>query len=687
VSRRAGAVAGVAVATLVAATLLATPAAAAGPAPAPTDTPFVRTPVAAPTPTALHFMVAVGPTGTQRCDVEADLRVPAGVDATHRAPAILTSNGFGGNKSSTGATASNGSYAIQYARQGYVTLSYSGLGFGNSTCQIELDSPAYDGKAAAALVDFLGGDTSRAYTTYTADPSGVTAGMWSNPYTAAPPVRLDGRRAARDPRVGMIGGSYGGENQLAAASVSPKIDTIIPQITWSDLVYALAPNNLVTTGGAAAGDVDQTAAAPGVEKFQWVSLFFGVGASQADTSTGGTQLSTCPGFDPQACAAKVQMDALGYPDASTVDFAHSASSSTYLNSIHIPVFLSQGQDDTLFNLREAATTYRRLAARGFPVKMMWQHWGHSGPAVAGEADGTSAAPALYDDLRYAAWFARYLRGDTRPATLAGIGPSFDYYADWLPTGGADGTHPSRSYLGATSFPVGADQALHLSGGDATGAGALVHDAADVVAGAASFGYSPVTTTSYSETSAVDQSGPLVDAPGTFAAFTSPPLAAAADQVGSPTLTVNLNAPVAAAAQGQPAGQLVLFAKLYDVAPDGRKTLANRLVSPVRVTDVTKPVGMHLPSAVHRYAAGHRLQLVLASGDAAYKGNDLAGPATVITDVTHVNTLSVPLTDPGGAVFTSEPAAAALPEVPLPALLPLTGLAGLAVVLRRRRRQA
>ncbi|MEV5342886.1 hypothetical protein AB0K93_31090 [Streptomyces sp. NPDC052676] len=36
-------------------------------------------------------------------------------------------------------------------------------------------------------------------------------------------------------------------------------------------------------------------------------------------------------------------------------------------------------------------------------------------------------------------------------------------------------------------------------------------------------------------------------------------------------------------------ELVLFAKLYDIAPDGARTLVHRLVAPVRVPDVTEPV--------------------------------------------------------------------------------------------------
>src|SRR6185312_12160995 len=75
---------------------------------------------------SLHFAVQVGPAGQQACDVVGDLYTPAGASASHRVPAILTTNGFGGSK------ADQAPFAEQYAQLGYAVLSYSGLGFGGS---------------------------------------------------------------------------------------------------------------------------------------------------------------------------------------------------------------------------------------------------------------------------------------------------------------------------------------------------------------------------------------------------------------------------------------------------------------------------------------------------------------------------------------------------------------------------
>jgi hypothetical protein len=55
---------------------------------------------------------------------------------------------------------------------------------------------------------------------------------------------------------------------------------------------------------------------------------------------------------------------------------------------------------------------------------------------------------------------------------------------------------------------------------------------------------------------------------------------------------------------------------------------NRLISPVRVADVTKAVHIELPGIVHQVPAGHHLQLVLASTDAAYRNAAAPQPVTV-----------------------------------------------------------
>ena len=100
-------------------------------------------------------------------------------------------------------------------------------------------------------------------------------------------------------------------------------------------------------------------------------------------------------------------------------------------------------------------------------------------------------------------------------------------------------------------------------------------------------------------------------------------------VGSPRVTVRLASPTATGAAG-PGGDLMVFAKLYDVGPDGAVELPRRLIAPVRVADPSQPVTIELPAVVHEFAAGHRLAVVLAGGDLAYRGMTAPQPVTLTT---------------------------------------------------------
>jgi predicted acyl esterase len=581
---------------------------------------------AAATPTvsvSTHTInVTVGPAGaTKTCSVVFDLYRPSTATKAHRKPAILTTNGFGGSKDD------QADLAKAFAGRGYVVLSYSGLGFGGSGCKITLDDPDWDGRAAKQLVTFLGGG------------SRATDGTHVN-YVRHDRTSHDGRHRKHDPRVGMVGGSYGGQVQFAVAGIDPRVDTIVPIITWNDLSYSLAPNNTSFTTADGQGVRYGT---PGTEKIGWTSLFFGVGIADGVqyASTDPSRNVGCPNFADQACPAKAQMDALGYPDQDTLDLARHASVSSYMSRIRIPTLLAQGEDDTLFDLQEAAATYRALRRQGTPVKMIWQSWGHSGGGTPAPGELDMAHPATsYEGQRVAAWFAHYLKG-----RKVSTGPRFSYFRDWVPYSGI----ATPAFGTSSHFPVGAAQPLYLSGSNA-----LVTAKTSVTPGSATYAnLLGATPTSYSEASALQGSQvpdgvtPPYDTPGTFASWTTTPLAADVVSVGVPTLTLHLSSPVAQQSQAAgPGGQLLLFAKIYDVAPDGTQTLVHRLISPTRVADVTKPVTIELPGVVHRYPAGHQLRVVVAATDAAYRNNAVVTPVTVTTTPGDPGVLRLPVLGSG-----------------------------------------
>ena len=87
------------------------------------------------------------------CEIDADLYVPAGVTRSRPGPALLVTNGFGGTKED------QADLAQGFGEHGYVTLSYTGIGFvDGDNCPITLDDREHDGAAASQLIRFLGGD-------------------------------------------------------------------------------------------------------------------------------------------------------------------------------------------------------------------------------------------------------------------------------------------------------------------------------------------------------------------------------------------------------------------------------------------------------------------------------------------------------------------------------------------------
>ena len=572
------------------------------------------------------------------CLIDADLYVPAGVSAVAPAPALLVTNGFGGTKEDQAELAQG------FGDEGYVTLSYTGLGFvDGDNCPITLDDVEHDGAAASQLIRFLGGDPAIAATN---DADGT-------PVRIDQVVREDGPAGTlHDPQVGMTGGSYGGQVQFAAAGYenrfgADRLDAIVPLITWNDLSYSLAPeNSTLPQGTARSGSVSATGT--GVFKYQWAALFTSLGVINGAQDLEALadpvafqeffqQASTnCANFEAEVCTALAEVASAGYPSQESIEYLRSNSVSSYMGDVRVPTLIGQGQADTLFNVQESVATYTALRQQGTPVSLVWQSWGHStSEPVDGELDLRHPSES-YQGRQALAWFEHYVRG-TGPAPEL----NFFYYRDWVYEATDDVT---RAYATAGSYPVGKERTYHLSGTSTSGQdGALVTKPQQVQPGSSTYSNLAPVGPNYTETSALDQTRPVTDPPGSAIRFATTPLAKPLDVVGSPRLTVQLSAPSVTATQtGGPSGQLIAFAKLYDVGPDGVIELPHRLISPVRVADVTKPVTIELPGIVHRFEPGHRLVVVLAGGDMAYRGSSTTQPVTLVTGPGHTQQLTVPV---------------------------------------------
>jgi len=545
----------------------------------------------------LHFAVKVGPSDTTSCDVIGDLYLPSGASPTSRVPAILTTNGFGGSKDDQKGIGSG------FASRGYAVLSYSGLGFGGSDCKITLDDPDWDGKAASQLVSYLGGKSGIAFT----DDAHTTPAPVLDAIVQDTEDNL-GHASTFAPRVGMVGGSYGGQIQFAAASVDPRIDTIVPIITWNDLSYSLGPNNTAQTSGV-------STSTPGATKLTWGLLFstLGVVNGVQNAKTDPSRLIPCPNFATFVCPALVLAGSTGFFDAGSQASLRHASVASYMSKIKIPTLLMQGQSDTLFNLNEAAATYKALKAQGTTVKMVWQSWGHSnGTPAPGELNLGALDPATqYQAGRVINWFDHYLKDSS-----VGTGPNFSYFRDWIAYSG----NAAPAYASSSSFPVGTAKKYYLTGYNGLSASPIGLKKTWQNLFTAPAG----PPTSLSEFDAIGGYAklpvPELDAPGTAVQWTTPALTSNVNVVGSPTVDLLVNAPVAAAAQSAgPAAQLVLFLRVQDVAADGKASDIRALTAPIRVPDATVPFKVTMPAFVHRFATGHKIRLVVAGGSLNYRG--------------------------------------------------------------------
>ncbi|WP_061335349.1 alpha/beta fold hydrolase, partial [Streptomyces scabiei] len=387
-----------------------------------------------------------------------------------------------------------------------------------------------------------------------------------------------------DPRLGIAGASYGGAIALLTAGYDDRVDAIAPAITYWNLADALFPN--------------------GVFKKLWAGLF---------VNTGGG----CEKFETRLCEMYQRVAESGRPDAEAVKLLAARSPEAVGDRIKVPTLLMQGQTDSLFPLGQADAAAEAIKANGAPVDVDWISGGHDG----GDME-TSRVQA-----RTRAWFDRYLKDDRGADTGSAFRVTRTLGAgsgDGEPrlAGTTDDTYPGLESDLTKIALAGREQSFeNPAGANPPAISALPGlGAGGGLAQLSSLGV-----------------GISLDFPGQFAAFQSKPVADDLQITGSPTATVHVKST---------SEDAVLFAKVYDVGPDGRsQVLPSQLVEPLRVegAEAGKDVTLTLPAIDHELDDGHRLRLVLASTDLGY-----ASPTTPATyTVSLKGDLEVP-TPLGGA---------------------------------------
>ncbi|MEU2787646.1 alpha/beta fold hydrolase [Streptomyces sp. NPDC007100] len=515
-------------------------------------------------------------------------------------PAVLLGHGFGGSKDAMR------EQAERLARDGYAVLTWSARGFGESTGKIGLNDPQREVADVRRLIDWL---------------------------AKRPEVRLDG---AGDPRVGVAGGSYGGAVALLAAGYDKRVDAIAPQITYWNLADALFPNGVFkklwagmffSTGSAGAAGADSrvggndgdstrdndggSGAGPGAGGSGKSAPGGESAAREAAGSAARDAADGCGRFERQLCEMYERIAVSGKPDDAARELLEERSPSAVADRIKVPTLIMQGRTDSLFTLGQADQMQRAIRKNGAPVSVDWLAGGHDG--------GDRETGRLLD--RTKAWFDRYLKNDANADT----GPAFR-----VSRGGAvDSTNGAARLRGASgdSYP-GLDndpRPVRLTGREQRFSNP---------AGASPPSISTVPGVGALNSLSSVGAGLSLDSPGQFARFDSPPLGDPLRVTGAPTARVRLRST---------SGEAVVFAKVYDIGPNGssRPVLPAGLAEPYRVTGAGdgKSVTLRMPAIDHEFAAGHRLRLVLSSTDLAYASP--VEPAMYTASLEGGGVLSVP----------------------------------------------
>jgi ABC-2 type transport system ATP-binding protein len=474
-------------------------------------------------------------TTTPGVSIDTSLYIPSKTPA----PAILIAHGFGGSKDSV---ASDAQY---FASKGYVVLTWTARGFGKSTGQISMN--AQDGEVA---------DT-RALISYLSKSKYVT------------------QDKADDPRVGIMGGSYGGANALLSASADSRIDAVIADITWSDLAQGLFPQSVAGSSQS------------GVFKKVWAGTFFSAVSLQS------AYLGECGSFTQAWCDAYRSAVINGAPSPDERALLASVSPINFVSTLNAPTLLSQGQADSLFPLSESVRTADAIkkANPQLPLSMIWHAGGHDG--------GTDQSEYLR--TQYLNWFKKHLSKTdldfptfqfTRTNGSISLQDSTVipkvFSSNQLPTQASQKQLPLLTPTVAASYPIGGIPSAISSLPGIGSAGALASRVVSTFSG-----FSPAFLPA--------QSGLLESAP----------LSEPISFVGPSTIKLRITSTT---------GDATLFFSLVTKSPSGAITQPNGVVAPVRLSAIPQggvDVIVNLPSVIMDASVGDVVAVGVSTTDQGY----------------------------------------------------------------------
>lgn len=286
---------------------------------------------------------------------------------------------------------------------GYNVLTWDPRGIGASAGTIMFDSPAFEGRDARAIVDFV---------------------------AAQPEAQLD---APGDPRIGMSGTSYGATIQYIAAALDPRVDAIVPDIGWQSLTGVFRRGGAVKTG--------------------WLAALCGLDAVKGAVDGEASASDVKPVSASDELKAVCLEGVRGALSVGSRRWIADHGPAALIGKIRAPVLIMQGTTDTLFPLDQASEAFARLRRSKVPAKMIWYCGGH----VACETDPGDPRTLAHAGL---AWLNRWLRQDPSVDT----GPAFEWLADdgvWrsgpdyplAPIGALEGVGSGALRLGESDSPL------------------------------------------------------------------------------------------------------------------------------------------------------------------------------------------------------------------------------------------
>ncbi len=317
---------------------------APGPCPAPAGTTPVDVAPVSGTPTDFALTSFDGTVVRMHWFPQAD------ASTDHPAPTVLMGPGWGG-AGDTNVDSTQGPGIKTLHNAGYNVLTWDPRGFGKSTGTVEVDSADYEGKDVQRIISWV---------------------------ATQPGVQLDG---PVDPRVAMVGGSYGGGIQFITAPADCRVDAIVPQIAWNSLVTSLYKSETIKSG--------------------WAGLLNAAALGRS--------------LNPHIVSAFQAGQTTGALSSDDVAWFAGRGPGDLLKQIKVPTLIEQGTVDTLFTLQEGVANYQLLQQAGVPVAMAWFCGGHGTCLTNGGDPG-------HTDQATMTWLNRYLKRDPSVDT----GPGFTF---------------------------------------------------------------------------------------------------------------------------------------------------------------------------------------------------------------------------------------------------------------------